>query len=50
MTLKEALLEELQKLRINRERPPVKQGKKPKTAKGNKLLEEAAELLKSLED
>ena len=47
MTLKEALLEELQKLRLSRERPPLLQSKsKVAKQKRSKLLEEAMALLK----
>lgn len=52
MTLKEALLEELQKLRLNRERPQLKQAKKTQSAKSksDKLLEEAKKLLEEVKD
>lgn len=47
MTLKEALLEELQKLRLSRERPPLLQSKsKVAKQKRNKLFEKAMILLR----
>jgi hypothetical protein len=52
MSLKESIMEELQRLRLDREKPPVKQVKergKSKQSKQDKLLEEARQLLDSVE-
>lgn len=50
MINKEALLEELQKLRQSRERPFTSKQTKTKQSKKDKLLEEAATLLDSIEE
>jgi hypothetical protein len=51
MTLKENLVEELQKLRASRERPKVKQVKsKPKQDKVSKSLDLAKRLLEDEDD
>ncbi len=54
MTLKEALMEELQKLRLSRERPPLLQTPKGerigKQTKKDKLMAEVKEILDSLEE
>ena len=48
MTLKENLLEELQKLRLARERPLISQAKKG--SKESKQLEEAKRLLEEVKE
>jgi len=50
MINREALLEELQKLRLSRERPFSPKTTKTKQSKKDKLLEEAAALLDSVEE
>jgi hypothetical protein len=50
VTLKEELLEELQKLRLSRERPYTTKTKQTKQSKKDKLLEEAMSLLESVEE
>ncbi len=49
MTLKENLLEELQKLRLARERPLIVQAKRG-SSKESKQLEEARRLLKEVKE
>ena len=52
MSLKEQLLEELQKLRASRERPMIKQSKPTgsQRSRQEKLLEEARRLLEMVEE
>jgi hypothetical protein len=50
MITRKSLLEELQKLRQSRERPFALKSTKTKQSKKDKLLEEAAALLDSVEE